>query len=322
MSMLKAVAVDLWANVESRKCSGRGLDREQSLDSPPSEQLKFWPYYRDQLRWGVPIGAAVFAVLLWLDGASATELLTASVLLGLLLMPIILLPHAWRRWHRDRRDLAAKQRATPTNRGQSGSSAADLSIGPPTRAGDRLPTDSIQLSGRMESGVATTYRRRSTLRRLGIGLMFVVGGLWFLMSPETFADSPGEVPFIRGLGVVTLALFGLLSLGVLLTIVRPPIFMVTPTSLVYGARARPLHVPWTEIENAEVFVKYGNAMLGVKLSDTATVRGPWLTRLGARSRAALTGWDMVFLLEDLTVPTGAFVAAVEQAMGDMQQDVP
>lgn len=281
-----------------------------------SADLAFWPYYRDELRWGVPIGTVVVVGLLWLEGLSPGELVAVSAVVAVVGVPFILLPRAWSRWWRDRRDHRALAEATVAAEEEPGADEGivgdpDVKVGAVGTV-DALPTGTVRVGARVESGIVVDYDRGGVLRKAAITAAFALFGLLFALAPEVLADTPGEVPFLRGLGMFIIVVFTWVTIGKVVAAVRGWFIALTPTELIHGLRGRPTRIAWGDVVDTDVFAKHGNALLGVQLTDRATIHAPWTTRIASWNRSLFTRWDLVIPLEDLTVPTPQLVEAINQ----------
>lgn len=111
---------------------------------------------------------------------------------------------------------------------------------------------------------------------LTLGLLLVAAGIWEIVSGLS-----GGLPWSIGIGIVTIVLFGLLSLPFLGALARPfPVFVVNEEGIQQRGPFPNVFVAWNEIATIRSSI---GVFLYVDLSEagrkTFSARSPWRWRL-------------------------------------------
>lgn len=159
----------------------------------------------------------------------------------------------------------------------------------------------------IDTSQTLTFERSRSPKMVLIGVAFLALGLWFVVSPDSFADTSRARRLGGEVGVTVVGALGaLMGAAVLVTSIRHlradgEALRLSPSGLsIEVGTAKLSDLPWKEVEGSRVVTVAGNDSLGIIVSRPERViehlRGP--VRLVAAQQAKQYGTP-VFIADSL-----------------------
>jgi hypothetical protein len=167
-------------------------------------------------------------------------------------------------------------------------------------------------SERSEALVFPVSRPQFRIFGIAAGL-WAIAGVLMVVFPQGLADPGESTEFVRGLGLVMVALFGGVAVLAVIQEVRGGFVALLPHGIFARVGIAETYVPWDAIES----VGFGSQMVALRANDPSAVEVSWWLRIFSRSNRAFMDADVVY--GPLAVPGEEVAEAISERLGQARR---